>query len=136
MKDYKSMRKSSTTGNAEAWSILEVEMDEKHRTFTVKRRLERVQLSDPSLKPTFIFYTSRGAQLMVNNYGCFILRWKKPKYLAGKKVQTKSELSKKLLYVEAGVQPKLSRLPSKSPLARLAKKSMKQLFASGKITKE
>lgn len=113
----------------EGWSILEVEMDEKKKTFTVKRRLERSQLSDPKLKPTFIFYTSQGAQIFVNEKGRFLLRWKTPKYLAGKKIINDFEK-----YVNS--TPKLTPLPGKSPLGRLVKKAMKQLFSSGKITRD
>lgn len=113
----------------DGWSLLEVEMDEKLRTFTVKRRLERNQLSEPGIKPTFIFYTAHGAHIMVNEKGRFLIRWKKPKYLAGKKIINKVERF-------AQCTPKLSPLPGKSPLGRLVKKAMKQLFSSGKITRD
>jgi hypothetical protein len=108
----------------DAWSLIEVEMDEKLQTFTVKRRLNKEDLSLPGLKPTFIFYIN-GAQVIVNENGYFLLRWKKPKYFGGKIVVTQP-------LIPTGHVPKLKRLYSKMPLARLAKKSMKQLFFPGK----
>lgn len=108
----------------DAWSLIEVEMDEKLQTFTVKRRLDKADLGTPGLQPTFIFYIN-GAQVIVNEKGYFLLRWKKPKYFGGKVVATNP-------LIPTGHVPKLKRLYSKMPLTRLAKKAMKQLFFSGK----
>lgn len=113
----------------DGWSAIEVEMDSNLKTFTVKKRLDKQDLGKPGLQPSFIFYTSNGAQILVNNQGIFLIRWKPPKYLGGKLVVTQPLLP-------TGHTPKLKKLFSKMPLARLAKKSMKQIFASGKVTKE
>jgi hypothetical protein len=107
----------------DAWSLLEVEMNENLRTFTVKRRLQKEQLGTPGLNPSFIFY-AEGAQILVNDKGTFLIRWKKPKQFGGK--------LREFPFIPSGHEPKLKRLYSKSPFARLAKKSMKQLFFSSK----
>jgi hypothetical protein len=113
----------------DSWSLLEVEMNASLKSFNVLRTLKRSDLGKPGLKPTFIFLTSDKAHIFVNDSGTFLLRFKKPKALRGAKKDT-FKLSPVMF------TPKLYKLKSKSPLGRLAKKAMKQLFMSGKITEE
>lgn len=114
----------------EGWSALEVEMDVRHRTFKVWRRLEQKDLGTPGLRPTFIFYTSHGAQLLVNDHGVFLLRFKMPKTTP--KDSTRIDDGKIFTLAWNFAVPKLYTPPNN--LKRLAKKAMKQLFASGKVT--
>lgn len=102
------------------WSVIEIEIDEDLKSFMLKRVIKQEQfheLAKPGIRPTFIFYTSSRAQILVDGKGVFLLRFKHPK-------GTHKALS--------GI-PKLYRLTNKSPLGRLAKKAMKQLLTSGKI---
>lgn len=111
----------------ESWSALEVKMDAANKSFTVVRGLKQADLGTPGLKPTFIFYTSQGAQIIVNEEGTFLLRFKYPK--GAFDLRKKPNAYTKVM---VGI-PKLSRPPEN--LKRLAKKAMKQLFLSGKVTR-
>lgn len=106
----------------DGWSLIEVDMDESKRTFTVKRRLSKSDLGTPGLQPTFIFYTE-GAQILLNDKGTFLVKWVS-KTLGGRE--------RDIPFLPSGMTPKLKRLYSKNPLARRAKKAMKQLFFPGK----
>lgn len=112
----------------EGWSLLEVDMDEQHRTFKVTRRLERHDIHNPNVKPSFVFITDHGAQLMVNTHGTFLIRFKRPKGFKAIRPRLKM-----IMDVEP-LKPRLYKPPTH--LKRLAKKAMRQLFASGKITIE
>lgn len=106
------------------WSILEVDMDSNNRSFTVKRVLQKNQLHEPGLKPTFIFQVEGWAQVMSNEHGNFLVRFKGPRkdIISGDPI----------LSVRAAV-PKLKRVYNKSPLGRLVRKGLRQLFESGSI---
>lgn len=116
----------------EGWSLLEVDMDAKKKSFTVKRRLERTDITNPAVKPTFIFLTDHGAQLMINECGIFLIRFKwkgKPANIRGASSALREAV------IANGVATPVLYTPPR-PLKRLAKKAMKQLLASGKLTKE
>lgn len=117
------MPKSQIAG----WALLDVEMDEAKKTFIVKRRLDKKDLHNPNIRPTFAFLTSTNAQLIVNDHGTFLIRYKFPKNARG------NEAKRELLKNNA-VMPRLYTPPRN--LKRLCKNAMRQLFSSGKFTIE
>lgn len=108
----------------DGWSLLEVEMNEKNNSFKVLRRLTRADLALPGINPTFVFYTSYRSTILVNNKGIFLLRYKYPKGCP--KPKNRND-------IPSAAIPKLFKPPDNHK--RLAKKAVKQLFASGKITR-
>lgn len=112
----------------ESWSLLEVEMNEKKNSFIIQRGLRLEDLATPGLKPTFVFFTSSLATIVVNDEGVFLLKYKYPK---GAVKVKQPDYGEYLIPINA--TPKLTKAPSNHK--KLAKKAIKQLFASGKITR-